>query len=115
MQERREFIREHADWLADIYIGNTVYTAPVRNLSLGGVELMRPPLWEPKAEHFCRISLSDMEPSHTLEVRMQVCWSTKSSVGLKYHELKFKEKIKLNKILSNISKIAAMGSSNFVM
>lgn len=115
MEDRREFVREQADWLADIYADDTIYTAPVRNLSLGGIELMRPPLWKPKSEHFCKISLSDMVPSHTLEVRMQICWITDNAVGLKYHELKFGEKVKLNKIISNISRTAAMQSSHFVM
>ena len=87
MKERREFTREQADWLADIYADDTIYTAPVRNLSLGGIELMRPPLWKPKSNCFCKISLSDMVPSHTLEVRMQICWVTENSVGLKYHEM----------------------------
>jgi len=114
MKERREFTREQADWLADIYANDTIYTAPVRNLSLGGIELMRPPLWKPKSNHFCKISLSDMVPSHTLEVRMQVCWITENAVGLKYHELKFGEKIKLNKIISGISRVVTMESS-FIM
>ncbi len=112
MKERREFTREQADWLADIYTDDTIYTAPVRNLSLGGIELIRPPLWKTKSNHFCKISLSDMVPSHTLEVRMQVCWVTDNAVGLKYHEMGMAEKIKLNKI---ISKISAMESSHFVM
>jgi PilZ domain-containing protein len=115
MDDRRKFVREHADWLADVYVEDTIYTAPVRNLSLGGVELMRPPLWKPKAQHFCKISLSDMVPSHTLQVRMQVCWITEIAVGLKFHELKLKEKVKLNKILSILSKTAAMDGAHFVM
>lgn len=52
MKERREFVREQADWLADIYADDTIYTAPVRNLSLGGVELIRPLLRKPKSSHF---------------------------------------------------------------
>ncbi len=115
MDERRASVREHADWLADIYVDDTIYTAPVRNLSLGGVELMRPPLWKAKSQHFCKICLSDMDPSHTLEARMQICWVSDNSVGLKYHELKFKEKVKLNKIISSLSKSAAMEGSHFVM
>jgi PilZ domain-containing protein len=111
VKERREFDREQADWLADIYANDTIYTSPVRNLSLGGIEIMRPPLWKPKSNHFCKISLSDMVPSHSLEVRMQVCWLTDSAVGLKYHELKFGEKIKLNKIISDLSRIVTMESS----
>ena len=55
MKERREFVREQADWLADIYADDTIYTSPVRNLSLGGIELMRPPLWKPKENHFFKI------------------------------------------------------------
>ncbi len=111
MQERREFAREQADWLADIYADDTIYTSPVRNLSLGGIEIIRPPLWKPKANHFCKICLSDMIPSHSLEVRMEVCWVSNNAVGLKYHELKFREKVKLNKIISGISRIVTMESS----
>ena len=103
MKERREFVREQADWRADIYADDTIYTSPLRNLSLGGIEIMRPLLWKPKSKNFCKISLSDMIPSHTLEVRMEICWITEKGVGLKYHELNFKERIKLNKILSNIA------------
>lgn len=110
MQERRQFVREQADWLADIYADDTIYTAPVRNLSLGGIELMRPLQWKPKPKHFFKISLSDMDPTHTLEARMEICWVTQNGVGLKFHELKFREKIKLNKILSNPTK-----ESQFVM
>jgi len=115
MQERREFVRKQADWLADIYANDTIYTSPVRNLSLGGIEIMRPPLWKPKDNHFCKICLSDMIPSHSLEVRMEVCWVTESAVGLKYHELKFKEKIKLNKLISGLSREMALESGHFVM
>ena len=103
MKERREFIREQADWLAEIYTDDTIYTSPVRNLSYGGAELMRPPLWKPKPHYTFRICFSDMIPSHTLEVHMQVCWVTKARVGLKYHDLGLSEKIKLNKIISDIS------------
>ncbi len=106
MKERREFVREQADWLADIYADDTIYTAPVRNLSLGGIELMRPLSWRPKSRHLFKISLSDMNPSHTLKVRMEVCWISDNAVGLKFHEIKFREKIKLNKILSNLAKQA---------
>lgn len=115
MQERREFVREQADWLADIYADETIYTSPVRNLSLGGIEIMRPLLWKPKANHFCKICLSDMSPTNTLEARLEVCWITESSVGLKFHELKFREKIKLNKILSGITKAMSVDSGHFVM
>ncbi|HIF52046.1 MAG TPA: PilZ domain-containing protein [Thiotrichaceae bacterium] len=115
MDERRKFTREQADWVADIYVGETIHTAPVRNLSLGGLELIRPPLWHPKHKHFCKISLSDMIPSHTLEVRMEVCWVTDNAVGLNYHELKFKEKIKLNKIISHLSKTAVLADGHFTM
>jgi PilZ domain-containing protein len=115
MKDRRTSVREHADWRADIYVDETIYTAPVRNLSLGGVELMRPPLWSPKSQHFCKVSLSDMDPDHSLEARMQICWVSDQSVGLKYHELKFKEKVKLNKIISSLSKTAAMDGAHFVM
>jgi PilZ domain-containing protein len=115
VDERREFARRQADWLADIYADDTIYTSPVRNLSLGGIEIMRPPLWKPKDNHFCKISLSDMVPSHTLEVRMEVCWTSEKAVGLKYHELKFKEKVKLNKIISDITRTMSMNSGHFVM
>ena len=115
MKERREHIREQADWLADIYADDTIYTSPVRNLSLGGLEIMRPPLWKPKVKHFCKISLSDMSPNNTLEARFEVCWLTEKSVGLKFHELKLKEKIKLNKILSSISNSVAAYHCHFVM
>jgi PilZ domain-containing protein len=115
VEERREHVREQADWLADIYADDTIYTSPVRNLSLGGIEIMRPPLWKPKARHFCRISLSDMIPSHTLEVRTEICWISEKAVGLKYHELKFKEKIKLNKIISGLSRAMTTDSAHYVM
>ncbi len=111
MQERREFVREQADWLADIYADDTIYTSPVRNLSLGGIEIIRPPLWKPKPDHFCKVSLSDMIPSHSLEVRMKICWVTENAVGMKYHEIKFRERIKLNKIISSISKVIMMENS----
>jgi PilZ domain len=115
MQERREHTREHTDWLSEVYADDTIYTSPVRNLSLGGVELMRSPLWKPKQDHILKISLSDMVPDHTLEVRMQVCWVTNSHVGLKFHELSFKQKIKLNKILSTIARTIAFEDGHFVM
>lgn len=104
MEERREFVREQADWLADIYADETIYTAPVRNLSLGGIEIMRPPLWKPKTDHFCRVSLSDMSPSHSLDARMEICWVSENAVGLKYHELKFRQRIQLVKIIAGISR-----------
>lgn len=110
MKERREHVREQADWVADIYADDTIYTSPVRNLSLGGLELWRPPQWKPKAKHFCKICLSDMSPDINLQARMEVCWLTETSVGLKFHEIKFREKIKLNKILSSISRSAAVNN-----
>ena len=115
MDERRKYIREQADWVADIYVGNDIYTAPVRNLSLGGIEVMRPPLWKPLENHFCKVSLSDMVPSHTLEIRMEICWVTEVAVGLKYHELQFNQQIILNKIISELSKTAALHGGLFVM
>ena len=115
MKERREHSREQADWLADIYADDTIYTSPVRNLSLGGLEVMRPPLWKPKTSHFCKICLSDMSPNNTLQARLEVCWVTDSCVGLKFHELKFREKIKLNKILSSITKSASVDGGHLVM
>lgn len=72
MNERRKFPREQAVWLAEIYTDDTIYTAPVRNLSLGGAELFRPQLWRPKPDNFFKISLSDMTPSNILDLRMQV-------------------------------------------
>ena len=110
MKERREFVREEADWLADIYADDTIYTSPLRNLSLGGIEITRPLLWNPKSNHFFKISLTDMIPSHSLEARMEVCWITENAVGLKFHELEFKEKIKLNKIISGISRDVTLNS-----
>ena len=115
MKERRQFTREQADWLADIYTNDTIFTSPVRNLSLGGAELIRPQLWKPKINHFCKVCFTDMNPSHTLEVRMQICWMTSFSVGLKYHDLGMMQKIKLNKIISDISKNAAFEGNHFVM
>jgi len=115
MNERREFTREQADWRADIYTDETIYTAPVRNLSLGGIELFRPIHWSPKPKHFCKISLSDMMPSHTIDVRMEICWVTEKYIGLKYHELKFRERIKLNKILSIMANSAILKDAHFVM
>lgn len=115
MKERRQFTREQADWLAEIYTNDTIFTSPVRNLSLGGAELIRPQLWRPKVRHFCKVSFSDMNPAHTLEVRMQICWVTDFSVGLKYHDLELMQKIKLNKIISEISQTSAFGGSQFVM
>ena len=115
MKERREHVREQADWLADIYADDTIYTSPVRNLSLGGLEIMRPPHWKPKTNHFCKICLSDMSPHNTLEARFEICWLTDVSVGLKFHELKFREKIKLNKILSSITKAETVNGGHFVM
>ena len=56
-----------------------------------------------------------MIPSHTLEIRMEICWATENAVGLKYHELKFKEKIKLKKIISSISRAMTMDAGHFVM
>ena len=115
MRERRQHVREQADWLADIYADDTIYTSPVRNLSLGGLEIMRPPNWKPKTKHFCKISLSDMSPNNSLEARFEVCWLTEKSVGLKFHELKFREKIKLNKILSSISKTMTAETAHLTM
>jgi len=115
MKERREFVREQADWLADIYADDTIYTAPVRNLSLGGIEIMRPPLWKPKPDHFCKISLSDMVPSHGLEVRMKICWATENAVGLKYQELKFKQRIQLVKIIAGISRPPTLKNNLFAI
>ena len=111
MQERREFPRAQTDWSAEVYTDGTIYTLPVRNLSLGGAELMRPTLWEAKQDHICNISFSDMVPSHALEVRMKVCWVTKAHVGLKFHGLGFKERIILNKLISNITRTVAYESS----
>ena len=115
MKERREFPRRQADWLAEIYADDTIYTSPVRNLSLGGAELIRPQQWKPKQDHFCKIRFSDMNPSHTLEVRMQVCWMTNFSIGLKYHDLGMTQKLKLNKIISDITKISVSHGNHFVM
>ena len=115
MKERREFVREQADWLAKIYTDDTIYTSPVRNLSLGGLEVMRPPLWKPKTKQFCKICLSDMSPTNTLTAWLEVCWFEEHSVGLTFHELKFREKIKLNKILSSISRTTATSSAHYVM
>ena len=115
MKERRNHVREQADLLADVYADDTIYTSPVRNLSLGGMEIMRPPLWKPKNNNFCKVSLSDMSPDNTLQARLEICWSTEHYVGLKFHELQFKERIKLNKILSSISKSMAIDSVNLVM
>ena len=115
MKERREFPRQQADWLAEIYADDTIYTSPVRNLSLGGAELIRPQQWKPKQDHFCKICFSDMNPDHTLEVRMQICWVSSFSVGLKYHDMGLMQKVKLNKIISDMSKSAAFEGSHFVM
>lgn len=115
MEERRESPRKQADWLADIYADDTIYTSPVRNLSQGGAEFIRPQLWKPKKDHFCKVCFSDMIPSHTFEARMQICWITDFSIGMKYHDIKFKERIRLNKILSRLSKAAAFEDGHFVM
>ncbi|NOG59987.1 MAG: PilZ domain-containing protein [Proteobacteria bacterium] len=115
MQERRQDTREQADWLAEIYADETIYTSPVRNLSMGGIEIMRPPLWKPKTDHFCKISLSDMIPSHSLDVRMQIRWVSEKAVGLKYHELKISDRIKLVKIISGITNQIKMERNYFAM
>ena len=115
MQERREHTRRQTVWLSEVHADDTIYTSPVSNLSLGGAELVRSPLWKPKQGHILKISLSDMVPNHTLEARMQVCWVTDSHVGLKFHELGFKGKIKLNKILSTIARTTAFEDGHFVM
>jgi PilZ domain len=115
VKERREFTREQADWLADIYTDDTIYTAPVRNLSLGGAELIRPPLWKPKSDNIIKICFSNMTATGGLELRMQVCWMTENSVGLKYHDIEMMQKIKLNKLLSGMAKTAAFESANYVM
>ena len=101
MEERRKFSREQADWLAEIHVDDTIYTAPVRNLSIGGIEVIRTLLWRPKPDQTCRVSLTDMHPDHTLDVQMQVCWVTERYVGLKYLELKDEERMILNEILAN--------------
>ena len=115
MEERRKHTRQQADWMAEIYADDTIYTSPVRNLSLGGAELIRPQQWKPKENHFCKICFSDMNPDHTLEVRMQICWIGSFSVGLKYHDLGMSQKIKLNKIISDITKTTVIPNSHFVM
>ncbi len=115
VKDRRNFSREQADWVAEVYTEDTTYTAPVRNLSLGGAELMRPPLWKPEQNNLYKISFSDMVPSHTLYVHMQVCWITKTYVGLKFHELGSNEEVRLNKIISSISRTAVLEDGHFVM
>jgi len=115
VKERRIFPREQADWLAEIYTDDTIYTAPVRNLSLGGVELFRPQLWRPKPENFFKISLTDMTPSNTLDLKMEVCWVSDVSIGLKYHGMEMGQKIKLNKILSNMSREAVLENNHLVI
>ncbi len=115
MQERREYTRVHTDWLSEIFTDETIYSSPVSNLSLGGAELVRPHMWKPKQDNIFKVSLNDNVPAHTLEARMQVCWVTDSHVGLKFHELSFKGKIKLNKILSTIARTTAFEDGHFVM
>ena len=39
MNERRGAARIKTDWQAHIYLGNTVFNSPVKNISLGGTEL----------------------------------------------------------------------------
>lgn len=56
-----------------------------------------------------------MDPSQTPVVRMEICWITKSTVGMKYHELKFRERIKLNKIIPNMANSATLENAHFVM
>ena len=110
MKERRKSHRERTDWLAEVYTDDIIYTSPVRNLSLGGAELIRSPLWKAKQDHICKICFSDKVPSHTIEVRMKVCWVTKDHVGLKFQGLSFKQKIILDKLISSITKAVAFES-----
>ncbi len=115
MKNRRKFHREQADLVAEIHTDGTIYTAPVQNLSLGGAELFCPQLWRPKPEQFFKIILTDMKPSNALEIKMQVCWISDVSVGMKYHDMKMGQKIKLNKILSNMARKTVLEHDHFVM
>ncbi len=115
MSERRNFPREDAGWQVDIYENETTFTSTINNLSLGGAELVRPSDWNPEQSHFCTINFSIGNPSHTLKVKMKICWVTDSCVGLKYHEIEKAQKVKLNKILSQMARIAVAANSHFGM
>ena len=94
----------------------TKYTVQVRNLSLAGVEFLRPQLWCPQPEHFFKISLNEMTSSNTtVNFRMQVCWVTDTAIGMKFHGMDREQKIKLNKILSKKSIELVLENSHFVM
>ncbi len=103
MKERRQYPRQQADWLAQINIDDDIYTSPVRNLSRGGVELIRPQRWKPVLGQHYKVCLSDMNPENSLEINMRVCWLSKFSVGLSFQDLEMVERRLLDKIISDIT------------
>ena len=104
MNERRGAARIKTEWQAHIYLGNTVFNSPVKNISLGGTELNRPDGWHPECDEQYRICIKSDGRNKKLDVNMQICWVSKTSVGLKYHDLQLREKIQLNKIISDLTR-----------
>ncbi len=108
MKDRRKFPRREVSYTAEILTNKTVYRVPIRNLSQGGIEVIRPQNWETKPEYLLKININDMAKPSTFISRIQICWMTDSSIGLKFHKMEMQKKILLNKILSTISRNEVM-------
>ncbi len=114
MNERRGSVRLQTDWQAQIYFENTVFNSPLKNISLGGTEVSRPDGWHPECDEFYRISINSDARNNKLDVNMQICWVSKNSVGLKYHDLRLNERIQLNKIISDLSRDAVLKQTHVI-